>query len=52
MNVADNIRGAAVLLWVNALGFGVPCVLAIRSLRAGRCIPYLMGFPAYGNGPF
>ncbi|MEA2647027.1 MAG: hypothetical protein QOE92_2110 [Chloroflexota bacterium] len=46
------LRGAAVLLWFDALGFGIPCVMAIRSLLSGQGIPMLMGFPAYGGGPF
>jgi hypothetical protein len=47
-----SLRTAAVLLSFNGLGFGIPCVLAIRNLRAGRGIPYILGFPAYGGGPF
>ena len=47
-----SLRSAAVLLLFNGVGFGVPCVLAIRNLLAGRDIPYIMGFPAYGRGPF
>jgi hypothetical protein len=43
---------ASALLWINGLGFGVPCVLAIRALQAGRGIPFILGFPAYGLGPF
>lgn len=46
------LRASSVLLIFSGLGFGIPCVLAIRNLRAGRDIPYLMGFPAYGGGPF
>ena len=46
------IRAAAILAWFGGLGFGVPCLMAIRSLLAGRGIAYLMGFPTYGNGPF
>ena len=46
------VRAAAVLLFINGLGFGVPCVLAIRNLLGGRDIPIIMGFPAYGRGPF
>jgi len=46
------LRSSAVLLFFNGLGFGIPCVLAIRNLRAGRGIPYIFGFPAYGGGPF
>lgn len=52
MNGRVMIRIAAVLLWVNAIGFGVFCFPAIRNLLAGRDIPYVMGFPAYGHGPF
>lgn len=40
------------MLLINGVGFGLPCVLAIRSLLAGRGIPFIMGFPAYGRGPF
>ena len=46
------LRASAVLLFINGVGFGVPCVLAIRNLLAGRDIPIIMGFPAYGRGPF
>jgi hypothetical protein len=45
-------RTAALLLWFNGLGFGIPCLMAIRSLLAGRGIIQLLGFPAYGHGPF
>lgn len=47
-----SLRVAAVLLWVNAVGFGVFCVPAIRNLLAGRDVPIVMGFKAYGGGPF
>jgi hypothetical protein len=46
------IRTAAVLHWTVGLGFGIPAVLGIRNLAAGRGILYFMGFPAYGKGPF
>ncbi|MCW5852693.1 MAG: hypothetical protein KIT87_21665 [Anaerolineae bacterium] len=52
MSAPTSLRVVAVLLWFFALGFGVPCLLAIRSLSAGRGIPLVMGFPAYGGGPF
>ena len=48
----SSLRSSAVLLLVNGVGFGLPCVLAIRNLLAGRGIPFIMGFPAYGKGPF
>lgn len=47
-----SLRTSAVLLVINGVGFGLPCVLAIRNLLAGRGIPFIMGFPAYGRGPF
>jgi len=52
MNGSWQIRAAAILLWINAFGFGVFCIPAILNLLAGRDIPYIMGFPAYGKGPF
>lgn len=46
------IRAAAVLCWVNAIGFGIFTVPAIARVWAGKDIPIVMGFPAYGRGPF
>ncbi|WP_436492152.1 hypothetical protein [Actinokineospora sp. HUAS TT18] len=46
------IRVASILLWFTALGFGLPGLLAIRNLLTGREVPIVMGFPAYGGGPF
>ena len=46
------LRASAFFLFFNGLGFGLPCVIAIRNLLAGRDIPIIMGFPAYGRGPF
>jgi hypothetical protein len=43
---------AAILHWFIALGFGVFCFPAIRNLLIGRDIPFVMGLPAYGRGPF
>jgi len=48
----NSIRVAATLSWITAAGFGVPCLMAIRNLLAGQDIPIIMGFPAYGRGPF
>ena len=45
-----QLRVAAIVLWVTAFGFGVFCLPAIRNVLAGRGIPYVMGFPAYGHG--
>ena len=52
MPVPALIRVAAILHWIIAVGFGVFCVPAIRNLLIGRDIPIVMGFPAYGRGPF
>lgn len=46
------IRAAAALCWVNALGFGVFTIPAIARVWVGKDIPTVMGFPAYGQGPF
>jgi hypothetical protein len=45
-------RTAAVLLWINGLGFGICCLPGIWNLAHGRDIPMIFGFPAYGRGPF
>jgi hypothetical protein len=52
MIVPMQLRVAAVLLWITGLGAGVFCLPAIRNLLIGRDIPYIMGLPAYGKGPF
>ena len=52
MSATLEIRVAAVLLWITAVGFGLFCFPAIASLLAGRGVPIVMGFPAYGRGPF
>jgi hypothetical protein len=52
MTVPVPIRIAAILHWIIAVGFGVFCFPAIRNLLTGRDIPFVMGFPAYGRGPF
>ena len=52
MSGLPALRVAAVLLWVSGIGLGIPCITAIRSLRAGHGIPRLFGFPANGEGPF
>jgi len=46
------LRVAAILHWFIAIGLGVFCFPAIRNLLIGRPIPLVMGFPAYGGGPF
>jgi hypothetical protein len=52
MRVPVLLHVAAILHWIIAVGFGVFCVPAIRNLLSGRDIPIVMGFPAYGRGPF
>jgi hypothetical protein len=52
MNVSPLLRLAAILLLISGVGFGVFCIPAIRNLLIGRDIPMVMGFPAYGRGPF
>jgi len=52
MNGLTLLRLAAFLHWFVAIGFGVFCFPAIRNLMMGRDIPMVMGFPAYGRGPF
>ena len=46
------LRLASAPLWFDGLGFGVCCLPALRNLASGRDIPFIMGFPAYGHGPF
>jgi hypothetical protein len=46
------IRAVSMLLWINGSGFGVCCLPGIRNLLTGRDIPMILGFPAYGRGPF
>lgn len=52
MSVSVSLRIAAVLAAISAFGLGIPCILAIRNLSAGRGIPFVFGFPAYGGGGF
>ena len=52
MSVSIWLRLAAGLHWFIAAGLGVFCIPAIRNLLRGQDIPLVMGFPAYGRGPF
>jgi len=52
LDVPTSLRAAAILLWINGVGFGVCCLPGIRNLLTGRDIPMILGFPAYGGGPF
>lgn len=50
--VPIQLRIVSIMLWFTAIGFGVFCPPAISNLLKGQDIPYVMGFPAYGKGPF
>lgn len=52
MTIPTPIQVAAILHWFIAVGLGVFCFPAIQNLLTGRDIPLVMGFPAYGRGPF
>lgn len=52
VDIPTSLRAAAVLLWINGIGFGVCCLPGIRNLMTGRDIPLILGFSAYGRGPF
>ncbi len=52
MTVPILLRVAAGLHWFIAVGFGVFCLPAIRNVLTGRDLPVVMGFTAYGGGPF
>jgi hypothetical protein len=52
MTVSISLRIASVLVWISALGLGIPCLMAIKNLSAGHGIPFVFGFPAYGGGGF
>jgi len=52
MKLPVLVRLAAIPLIISGIGFGIFCIPAIRNVRAGREIPIVMGFPAYGQGPF
>lgn len=52
MKIPLLLRLAGIFLLINGVGFGLFCIPAIRHLLAGRDIPIVMGFPAYGRGPF
>jgi hypothetical protein len=38
--------------WLAGLGFGIPCVYGIFSFARNGTVATVMGFPAYGGGPF
>lgn len=47
-----SLRAAAVLFFVDGVGFGVFAVPAIIRVLQHRPVPIVFGFPAYGGGPF
>ena len=52
MDTLTLLRVASILHWFVVVGFGIFCFPAIRNLSNGQAIPMVMGFPAYGQGPF
>lgn len=46
------LRIAAFILAFTGLGFGIPAIIGIRSIAAGQGVPFVMGYPSYGHGPF
>jgi hypothetical protein len=52
MTVNVGLRIAAVLLWLNGVGFGVFTLPAMLNLLRSQEVPIVMGFKAYGGGPF
>lgn len=52
MSSTPETRIAAILALITSVGFGVFCFPAKWSLMAGRGVPIVFGFPAYGRGPF
>ena len=39
-------------MWLVAAGFGGPCIVALRNLLVGSDLPMVVGFRAFGGGPF
>lgn len=48
----EEHRTAALLTWVPAIGFGLPAVYGAWYLHDRGHVWTLIGFPAYGDGPF
>jgi hypothetical protein len=46
------LRAAAILLFIDGVGFGACGTYGAWSLAAGHGVPTVMGFPSYGGGPF
>jgi len=50
--VSYAMRAAGMMAWIAGLGFGLPCVYAIRYLADRGVVWTFLGFPTYGHGPF
>jgi len=46
------VKIASLCLWIAGLGFGIPDIYGIWTMLRGKGIAFVMGFPAYGKGPF
>ena len=46
------MKTAAIMCWVTGVGFGLPGAYGIAHLKRTGTIARVMGFPAYGEGPF
>jgi hypothetical protein len=46
------MKAAALLAWILGLGFGLPCVYAIRYFAVHGRIWTFLGYPTYGEGLF
>jgi hypothetical protein len=46
------MKTAAIMCWVTGVGFGLPGAYGIAHLKRTATIARVMGFPAYGEGPF
>lgn len=45
-------KAAAILSWVLGLGFGLPCIYAIRHFAEHGRVWTFLGYPTYGEGLF
>lgn len=46
------LRGAAIALWIDGVGFGLFDLFPLWSLSTGGDVPIIFGYPTYGAGPF
>jgi hypothetical protein len=52
MRGSGRATAAAITAYACGLGFGLPCVVAIRHLIDTGRVWRFLGFPTYGDGPF